>query len=69
MKNILIILLLFISISCTKQIKPYTYKIMYLESETVAYTNKIQQFESFPEDAVIYKYINGKYIQIIQIYE
>jgi hypothetical protein len=68
MKNILIILLFILSTSCVK-VKPYTYKIMYLESETIAYTNKIQQFESFPEDAVIYKYINGKYIQIIQIYE
>lgn len=69
MKNILIILLFILSTSCVKVNKPYTYKIMYLESDTIAYTNKLQQYDEFPEDAIIYKYINGKYLKIVQVYE
>jgi hypothetical protein len=42
---------------------------MYLESGTVGYTNKLTKFTEFPEDAVIYKYINGKYLKVIQVYE
>ena len=61
--------MLIISASCTRVNKPFTYKIMYLESDTVAYSNKLMSYDDFPEDAMVYKYINGKYIQVMQVYE
>lgn len=67
--KILLITILFTISSCVKVAIPYTYKIVYLESDITVYVNKLQKFDKFPEDALVYKYVNGKYVRIIQIYE
>jgi len=67
--KLLLITLLFIASSCVRVAIPYTYKIVYLESDITVYVDKLQKFDEFPEDALVYKYVNGKYIRIIQIYE
>lgn len=67
--KLLLFTILFTVNSCIKVAIPYTYKIVYLESDITVYVNKLQKFDEFPEDALVYKYVNGKYIKIKHIIE
>jgi len=67
--KLLLITILFTVNSCINVAIPYTYKIVYLESDITVYVDKLQKFDEFPEDALVYKYVNGKYVRVIQIYE
>lgn len=69
MKNLIIILMLLVASCKSVKTTPYNYKIEYLESDTISYVDQVKNFEEFPEDAIVFKYINGRYIKIIQVYE
>ena len=65
MKNLLFLILIVTGCKSVDVTKPFTYRIKFLESNQIKYTNQITNSKDYPSNVVIYKYINGKYLQII----
>ena len=61
MKNILVILILLYSISVKATL--FKYKIEYIGTKVVAYSNTEVSYEG-RKDIIIYQCINGKYIKV-----
>lgn len=59
MKLLLLLLLLNIN-------TPYLYKIEYVGTKIVAYSNILPSYEG-RKDIIIYKYTNGKYVKVINL--
>ena len=65
MKNLLFLILLVTGCKSLEVTQPFTYRIKYIDSNQVKYTNKVTNIRDFRGNIIIYKFINGKYLKLI----
>lgn len=66
MRNLLFLIMLFVTGCKSLETKhPYSYRIVYPNTNKITYTNKITNSTDYHSSVIIYKFVNTKYVKII----